>query len=176
MHESITHSIVKLLASQLLSQGGKMAVAESCTGGALASACTRIAGSSQWFNGGTVVYTEKMKSKLLHISPELIATEGVVSEQVARAMALATQTLFDATLAISTTGIAGPTGATTRYPVGTVWTAIAYRDKIKTRCLYICAPREQFIEQVTREVLSIALALVRETDDNEQTQNKIESL
>jgi nicotinamide-nucleotide amidase len=110
----------------LLKKGkSTLATAESCTGGLLASRLTDIAGASEVFLEGLVTYSNKSKSDLLGVSPELIARHGAVSGEVARAMAEAARRRSGATYALATTGIAGPGGGSADKPVGTVWIALS---------------------------------------------------
>lgn len=97
-----------------------LATAESCTGGGIAQAITDIAGSSEWFDCGFVTYSNASKNELLDIAEALIAQHGAVSEEIAGAMAEAAVANSNASVAVSTTGIAGPGGAVPGKPVGTV--------------------------------------------------------
>ena len=102
--------------------------AESCTGGMVAEAITAVSGSSGWFEGAWVVYTPEAKTRQLDVDARLIATHGVVSEPVASAMAAgALAHSVGATLSVSLTGVAGPTGGTKETPVGTVCIGWAHR-------------------------------------------------
>ncbi len=102
--------------------------AESCTGGAIAAAVTEVSGSSQWFREGFVTYASEAKTSLLDVDPEMIEKSGVVSEDVAQAMARgALARSPESTLAVAVTGVAGPTGGTARTPVGTVCVGWAER-------------------------------------------------
>lgn len=121
MTPSNTLTLVETLASELKSRGLMMATAESCTGGLIAGACTELSGSSDWFERGFVTYSNVAKVELLGVPAELIDTHGAVSEPVARAMAAGAVAHSKAQLAVSVTGVAGPTGGTTEKPVGTVW-------------------------------------------------------
>lgn len=132
----VTHDAdhpVLMLAAQLgqllQTQQGWVATAESCTGGLLAGALTAIPGSSQWFDQGWVTYSNEAKNKQLGVLPQTLEHHGAVSQATAIEMAcgVLTQTP-QATLAISTTGIAGPGGATPGKPVGLVWFAWAHRS------------------------------------------------
>ncbi len=99
--------------------------AESCSGGEVARRITSIAGSSAYFLGSIVAYANLAKQNLLGVPLDLLETRGAVSAEVARAMAEGARRAFGADLAISTTGIAGPGGATARKPVGLVYVALA---------------------------------------------------
>ena len=113
------------LARALLVRGWRVSTAESCTGGWIAKTLTDVAGSSRWFNGGIVSYSNASKMDLLGVSPDLLAAHGAVSEQVVRAMATGARDRFHTELAVAVSGIAGPDGGTHDKPVGTVWFAWA---------------------------------------------------
>jgi nicotinamide-nucleotide amidase len=113
------------LVQALLQQGQMMATAESCTGGMVAAAITDIAGSSAVFDRGFVTYSNKAKAEMLGVPEKLIMAHGAVSEAVAKAMAQGALKNSAATLAISITGIAGPSGGSETKPVGLVHFACA---------------------------------------------------
>lgn len=113
----------------LTARGLKLAVAESCTGGTIASKFTAIAGASQYFMAGVVSYSNASKRDILGVSQESLNRYGAVSEQVAREMAEGVRCIAGADYAIATTGIAGPTGGSDEKPVGTVWMAVATPTK-----------------------------------------------
>lgn len=111
---------------QILTERGlRLAVAESCTGGTIASKFTAMAGASAYFMAGVVAYSNAAKCNMLGVDPTLIERHGAVSEEVARAMAEGIRHKANADYAIATTGIAGPTGGSDLKPVGTVWMAVA---------------------------------------------------
>ena len=112
--EAIESVVARLL------DGGMLAVAESCTGGLLAARCTEAPGSSQWFAGGVVSYSNEAKVELLGVDPALIESKGAVSPEVAGQMADGALERFGADVACSVTGIAGPDGGTEEKPVGYV--------------------------------------------------------
>ena len=124
-----TAGLVDSLAAALKQRGWTLCTAESCTGGLIAAACTSLAGSSDWFERGMVSYSNAAKTDLLGVPPELIATHGAVSAEVARAMADGALARSVANIAVAVTGIAGPGGATPGKPVGTVWVAVAMRGR-----------------------------------------------
>jgi len=123
------NSLVISLANLLVSQKKTLAVAESCTGGWLAKALTDVAGSSAWFLGGVVSYSNEAKSKLLTVPMEMIKQYGAVSEPVAKSMAIGAQGAFSSTLTMAITGIAGPLGDATDKPVGLVYFGMKAGDK-----------------------------------------------
>jgi nicotinamide-nucleotide amidase len=109
-------------------RGITLATAESCTGGLVAAALTAIAGSSDVFERGFVTYSNAAKETLLGVPASLIASEGAVSEPVAREMATGAIRNSAANLAVSVTGVAGPGGGSPEKPVGLVWLGAARRD------------------------------------------------
>ncbi len=116
-----------VVVREAVSAGLKIATAESCTGGLIASRITDVPGSSETFLEGLVCYANEAKMDLLGVPAEVIEQHGAVSEQVAIAMAEGALRRSGADIAVSDTGIAGPTGATETKPVGTVWVGIADR-------------------------------------------------
>ena len=118
-------TIEKLVHDMLIQRGATLAVAESCTGGTIASKFTAIAGASQYFMAGIVSYSNASKCDILGVRIDDIEREGAVSECVARQMAEGARRVAGADYAIATTGIAGPTGGSELKPVGTVWIAVA---------------------------------------------------
>ena len=111
---------------KLLAQKNKtMCTAESCTGGHIAHMITSVPGSSNYFMGSVVSYSNSIKVRLLGVDEKLIGKEGAVSESVARAMAEGARRLMDADYSLATSGIAGPAGGTDEKPVGTLWIAAA---------------------------------------------------
>lgn len=118
-------------AGRLVSgHGWTLAVAESCTGGLLSSTITNLSGSSAWFHGGVVAYSNALKCGLLGVPKELVETHGAVSEAVVLAMAQGALALpgmpQGSGCAVAISGVAGPTGGTREKPVGTVWVAWAW--------------------------------------------------
>jgi len=125
--DPIVPSLVEALADALRARGWMLATAESCTGGLIAAACTALAGSSDWFERGIVSYSNSAKCELLDVPPELIATQGAVSEGVALAMARGALARCAAHMSVAVTGVAGPGGGSPAKLVGTVWMAWARR-------------------------------------------------
>ncbi|MGZ5035019.1 MAG: CinA family protein [Usitatibacter sp.] len=104
-----------------------LACAESCTGGGLAAAITRVSGSSAWFDRGFVTYSNDAKKEMLGVAQRTLGLHGAVSEAVAREMALGALAHSPGDIGVSVTGIAGPTGGSRAKPVGLVWIAWAVR-------------------------------------------------
>lgn len=121
----ISRAVVEL-GENLRVHGNRLATAESCTGGLLASTLTDVSGSSDWFAGSVVAYANEVKSNLLGVAPDLLENHGAVSEAVVLAMAEGVLKTVGAELSVAISGIAGPTGGTPDKPVGTVWMAWAW--------------------------------------------------
>ena len=119
--EELSEAVVGLCRAN----GFRLATVESCTGGLVAASITDIAGSSDIFECGFVTYSNDAKSTMVGVDRELIDSEGAVSKRVALAMASGALTHSNATIAVSTTGIAGPGGGTNLKPVGLVHLAVA---------------------------------------------------
>ncbi len=106
-----------------------LATAESCTGGGIAEAITRIPGSSAWFDRAFITYSNEAKIDMLDVKKTTLDSAGAVSEAVAREMAEGALVRSSADMAVAVTGVAGPDGGTLDKPVGTVWFAWAYKNK-----------------------------------------------
>ena len=117
----------------LAEKGFTLGVAESCTGGLIGHRITEVSGSSRYFLGGVVAYSNELKTKLLGVDQELIQEHGAVSPEVAAAMATGMRTRYGADIAIATTGIAGPSGGSTGKPVGLVYLGLATAEGTSTQ-------------------------------------------
>jgi nicotinamide-nucleotide amidase len=106
-------------------RGATLAVAESCTGGLLAERITSVSGSSRYFMGGALVYSDQLKREFCGVPPLLLASDGAVSRAVAASLAEGIRQRCRTTLGIGITGVAGPTGGTEEKPVGLVYIALA---------------------------------------------------
>jgi nicotinamide-nucleotide amidase len=127
MTEEDVTRLARMLGRACKRRGVSLATAESCTGGGVAAACTRIPGSSEWFERGMVTYTNVAKREMLGVAEETLAAHGAVSEEVAREMAAGALKHSHADISVAVTGIAGPTGGVPGKPVGTVHFAWAVR-------------------------------------------------
>lgn len=125
--------LAAVVLDEARSQGVRLAVAESCTGGLLGARITEVPGSSDVFVGGVIAYDNALKVDLLGVPEALLAEHGAVSEPVARAMAESTARRFGVAAAISVTGVAGPGGGTPEKPVGTVWIGCFYNGTVDAR-------------------------------------------
>jgi nicotinamide-nucleotide amidase len=125
-------TLESVLGELLLKKGATVATAESCTGGRIAHRITSVSGSSAYFKGGIVAYSNEIKANVLGVNPADIAKFGAVSSEVARQMAEGALKTLNADYAVSTTGVAGPTGGTVDKPVGLCWFGIATPNGVKT--------------------------------------------
>jgi nicotinamide-nucleotide amidase len=144
-----------IVLSSLNSRNLTLATAESCTGGAIASAITDIPGASTAYKRGFVCYENAAKTEDLDVSTTLIEEHGAVSEQVASALALGAQRRARSSFALSTTGIAGPGGGSDLKPVGTVFIGLAFPDgSVSTTKHQFKTDRTTFKELVLRTALN----------------------
>jgi nicotinamide-nucleotide amidase len=148
-----------VIGTLLMNSNATVSTAESCTGGYVANQITGIPGSSRYYEGSVVSYSNEVKMNVLGVSSETLEAYGAVSEQTAREMAEGARRLLNTTFAISTTGIAGPDGGTAEKPVGTVWIACATPDETFTQLLTLRNNRKINIELTC----SYALNLLRKT-------------
>jgi len=147
---------------RMLTIGGKtMATAESCTGGSIAQFITSNAGSSAYFKGGIVAYSNEIKNKLLQIPNEIIEEHGAVSQQVAELMVAGARIALNADYAVATTGIAGPDGGSDEKPVGTVWIAVGGPSGISSKKYVFKHNRERNIIRSTHTALNMLRILIQ---------------
>lgn len=140
----------------------QLGFAESCTGGALAAAMTSIAGISDVFLGSVVAYSNLAKKRSLSVSEALLEKNGPVSEPVAKSMMEGVLTLWNCDLALSTTGIAGPSGGTKDTPVGTVFVAIGGKNlSARVERLMFKGGREAIVQQTVVYCLQMLLQQAR---------------
>ncbi|HBH95735.1 MAG TPA: CinA family protein [Ruminococcaceae bacterium] len=156
-------SVVKLLCKC----NKKAATAESCTGGLISAAITSVSGSSEVFDMGICSYANIIKEKKLNVPREYLESFGAVSEQVACAMAEGVMNSAESDFAVSTTGIAGPTGGTPEKPVGTVWIGVCSRHSgARARCFHFgeldCPNGLNEREFIRRQAVLKALELLEE--------------
>jgi PncC family amidohydrolase len=151
-----TSQIAAEIVGLLRTKGYTFATAESCTGGAVASAITRIAGCSDVMLGGVVAYHNDIKHAVLGVGNDTLNEHGAVSEAVVREMVCGVSERFGADCAVATSGVAGPGGGTPEKPVGTVWVAVKVRDRVYAELLQLpdCG-REANVNATVCEVLKI---------------------
>ena len=143
----------RLIGDFLRETGRTVSIAESCTGGLICDRITDVSGSSDYFMGGMVTYSDESKAKHLGIPLEYIKKYGVVSPQVAKKMAQGIRKAFHTTFGLSTTGVAGPKGGTKRSPVGRVFIGIAGGKRIWVKKLDFKGNRREIKEKATETAL-----------------------
>lgn len=140
-----------------------MGTAESCTGGRIANMITLIPGSSDYFAGGVVSYSNEVKRNVLGVSEDSLSLHGAVSREVVEQMALGAIHVLGCDCAVATSGVAGPGGGTPQKPVGTVWIAAALKDRVVSECYHFGTIREQNIQQAADMALLMLLRLLSES-------------
>ena len=152
-------TMVARLGESLLVQGGRMATAESCTGGLVASVLTDVAGSSRWFEGAVVAYDNRVKMNLLGVPEEILIRHGAVSQACVESMVQGVCTLMDVPVGLAISGIAGPGGGTPDKPVGTVWVAWQSAGRVWSREFSFDGSRREIKMQSMRAAIAeLALA------------------
>ncbi len=146
------------LGELLINQRLSIAVSKSCTGGLLSHVLTAVSGSSTYFIGGIVAYSNPIKEKFLGVKSETLLNFGAVSSQTAKEMAEGIRHRFQTDIGLSTTGIAGPTGGTPEKPVGLVWIGISTSQKTSTFECHFNGNREGVQYSTVREILSRVIA------------------
>ncbi len=126
-------NLEEVVAALLLEKGFTLGVAESFTGGLIGDLFTNIPGSSAYFKGSAVTYSNDSKARLLSVDDQTMLSHGAVSEQTVKEMVTGAQRLFNTDCAIASTGIAGPTGATADKPVGLCYLAVICKEHLETR-------------------------------------------
>lgn len=155
--DDITH-LAATLGQQLLAAGVQVSTAESCTGGGIAEAITRIPGSSAWFEAGYVTYSNRQKTQQLAVPQALFAHVGAVSREVVEAMAKGAQANSGAQFSVAVSGVAGPDGGSVDKPVGTVWVCWGAAERLISERFLFAGDRDA----VRRQTVSAALeGLVR---------------
>lgn len=144
-----------------------LATAESCTAGNVAAAITAIAGSSRFFKGGIIAYSNEVKENLLGVSPATLETHGAVSEETVVEMVKGAMKMLNTDCAVATSGVAGPTGGTPEKPVGTVWIAAGCKDRIITTQIEGDEGRNKNIAAATQNAL-LLLRKLFQNEENEQ--------
>lgn len=156
MNEKVEEKIGEMLRARRLTMG----TAESCTGGYIAHLITRVPGSSDYFCGGVVSYSNEVKHRVLGVSEESLAQYGAVSRPVVEQMVAGAIRTLGCDCAVATSGIAGPGGGTPEKPVGTVWIAAGVKDRIVSECFHFGTDREENIRMAARTALGMLVAML----------------
>jgi nicotinamide-nucleotide amidase len=163
MREHILDEITRLAATlgkHLSSANAQVTAAESCTGGAIAEAITRIPGSSAWFEAGYVTYSNRQKGRQLQVPMHLFDSVGAVSEEVVRAMVTGVRHHSDARFAVAVSGVAGPDGGSVEKPVGTVWISWGAGEDLVSRKYQFAGNRDAVRRQTVKAALEGLIELV----------------
>jgi len=142
-------TLEKIVGMLLKKKGATLSVAESCTGGNLSRRITSVPGSSAYFTGSVIAYSNDIKLNVLNINLKSLTDHGSVSREVAEEMATGIRDRFKTDYSISTTGIAGPDGGTAEKPVGLVWIAVASKEKVLSKKFLFGGNRERNIERAS---------------------------
>lgn len=148
-------SMEGVVGKLLLSHGKSLSTSESCTGGYIAHLITSIAGSSAYFKGSVISYSNDIKVEALGVSPEDLGLYGAVSKEVVEQMAVGGRKKMKTDFCISTSGIAGPDGGTAEKPVGTVWIALATAEGVKSKLLHLGEHRGRNIRRSALAALNM---------------------
>ena len=157
----------KVLSDIFWKEGLTLATAESCTAGNIAATITAIPGSSSFYKGGIIAYSDEVKENTLCVNPEILASKGAVSEETVIDMAKGAMKSMNSDCAVATSGIAGPTGGTPDKPVGTMWIAVAVKGRMETIMLQGDEGRNRNIEIATLKSLEM-LQTMLQNKENEQ--------
>lgn len=157
-------SLAQTLGEQLLASGEHVSTAESCTGGGIAEAITRVAGSSAWFEVGFVTYSNRQKTRVLQVAESDLQRDGAVSQSVVEAMVRGAQQLSGARYAVAVSGVAGPGGGSAEKPVGTVWLAWASATQVQSGCWCFAGDRDAVRQQTVQAALAGLLCLIEGQD------------
>ncbi len=155
-----TGDLVEALGEALVEREALLAVAESCTGGLLAKRLTDRPGSSEYFAGGVVAYSNEVKVRELGVTREVLEAQGAVSGSVAREMARGVARRFGVRAGIGITGVAGPGGGTEEKPVGTVWMAVSWGGEVKVARERFPGNREEVRERAAQAAMALLLGLL----------------
>lgn len=150
------------LHGYLLERGLKLATAESCTGGLVSHRITNVAGSSAYFPGGVIAYSYEAKAALLGVSWETLNSHGAVSRETVLEMARGARKLFEADIAVSVSGIAGPGGGTPEKPVGTTWLGLSTQNGEWARHFLWDGDREENKHQSSEAALQFVIDYLEE--------------
>jgi nicotinamide-nucleotide amidase len=145
----------KTIGNLLREKGWTLSIAESCTGGLICDRITNVSGSSDYFMGGMVTYSNESKAEHLGIPSAIIKRHGAVSPQLARGMAQGVRKAFHTTFGLSTTGVAGPTGGTKSSPIGRVFIGISDGKRVWVKRKDFKGSRREIKREATEEALEL---------------------
>ena len=156
-------SVARKVGSYLAHNHLTLSVCESCTGGMLGSLITSIPGSSEYFVGGIIAYSDAIKRRLVGVKARTLSQHGAVSSAVAREMALAVKKKMNSDIGMSITGIAGPSGGSREKPVGLVYVGLAMKRRLVVREFCFKGGREVIRRAACRQALRLLHEILHET-------------
>ncbi|WP_289227322.1 CinA family protein [Parabacteroides goldsteinii] len=158
------NSLSEQLGGLLRSKGLLMGTAESCTGGRIANMVTLVAGSSDYFVGGVVSYSNEVKHNVLGVSEDSLRLHGAVSREVVEQMAQGAIRTLGCDCSVATSGVAGPGGGSPEKTVGTVWIAAALKEQVVSHCYHFGTVRAENIQSAADTALTMLLELLQKSD------------
>ncbi len=153
-------TLEKVIGDILRKKNKTIAIAESCTGGYIGHLITSIAGSSDYFKGGIIAYSNEVKVKELSVDEKILKSQGAVSKEVVEQMAIGVRKKFNTDFGISTTGIAGPIGGSDKKPVGTVWISVSSEEKTISEKFIFGNNRERNIQKAAITALHMLIKML----------------
>jgi len=153
-------TLEQLIAAYLVSRGQTLSIAESCTGGNISARIISVPGSSRYFKGSVIAYTNAVKQELLGVTSSSLASHGSVSQKVVEEMARGILDLYQSDFAVAVSGIAGPDGGTESKPVGLTWIAVANQDKIISRKFLFGTVRSVNIQKAANTALNLLREII----------------
>lgn len=161
-----TKILSKSIQELLYNSDKKIGTAESCTGGRLAEALIAVPGSSNYFNGSIIAYTNEVKENLLGVDHQVLEEQTAVSEEVARQMVLGAIKTLRVDFAVAVTGVAGPAGGTPENPVGTIWIGYGCNTDVRTWKLSEDFGRDINLSIATSKALQLMVEFLKEHEPN----------
>ena len=158
------NSLSEQLGGLLRSKGLVMGTAERCTGGRISNMVTLVAGSSDYFVGGVVSYSNEVKHNVLGVSEDSLRLYGAVSREVVEQMAQGAIRTLGCDCSVATSGVAGPGGGSPEKPVGTVWIAAALKEQVVSHCYHFGTVRAENIQSAADAALTMLLELLQKSD------------
>lgn len=156
--EALIQELFEVLKKKMATVG----TAESCTGGKVGAELSELSGSSAYFVGSVVSYSNDVKIKVLNVPEELIRNHGAVSQQVAEKMAVGGRELLKATYVVSITGIAGPGGGSPEKPVGTIWFGISGPEFVYSELKHFNGDRAQVRQLSVEHAIKLLIQKIKE--------------
>jgi len=155
--------LLKKMSNIFNKKGWTLTVAESCTGGLLGDVITNLPGSSEYFQGGVIAYSNQVKINLLKVSAELLKKNGAVSPEVALSMARGVRKLLGSSVGVAITGIAGPDGGSEEKPVGLIYISVLTPELEVVKRFHFAGNRREIKTQSAETAIKLLISLLKET-------------